>query len=327
MLIITCLTDKDTYLLKVNDIFLLLVQWQYYFCIQMKSTEKIAFIINPKAGKKNKTNIEELVGKNLDSDQWKSKFFYTEFGGHARELVFECVGNGYQTIVAVGGDGTVNEVATSVFQAGVTLGIIPIGSGNGLARSLGIPLQKTDAIKLLNANKIREIDVGAINKQYFFCTCGTGFDARIGHRFAKSKTRGFISYIKTVIREFNKYRPKKYKIKIDNQKIKQKAFLITIANAGQYGNNAYIAPEAQIDDGSFDISVLKPFPWYISPFLGIRLFAKNINKSRFTDTYRGHSVEFLKKKKYKFHIDGEPVKYNGRIKIDIIPHGLKVISK
>jgi YegS/Rv2252/BmrU family lipid kinase len=277
----------------------------------MITKEKIAFIINPKAGKKSKANIEELVEKNLRADLWKPKFFYTRYSGHAKELVYECIERGYQTIVAAGGDGTVNEVATSVFKTGVTLGIVPIGSGNGLARSLGIPLQKDDAINLLNFKNTREIDVGAINKHYFFCTCGTGFDARIGHRFSKSKARGFISYIKTTILEYNKYRPKKYKLKIDNRKITQKAFLITIANAGQYGNNAYIAPEAEIDDGSFDITILKPFPWYVTPILGIRLFSKNINKSKFIDTYYGHTIEFLKKKKYRFHIDGEPVKYNG----------------
>lgn len=293
----------------------------------MKTKEKIAFIINPKAGKKNNTNIEELVEKNLHTDIWNPGFFYTRYKGHARELVYECVERGYQTIVAVGGDGTVNEVATSIFKTGITLGIVPLGSGNGLARSLGIPLQKENAINLLNLKNTREVDVGAINKHYFFCTCGTGFDARIGHKFAKSKTRGFFSYVKTVLREYNKYRPKNYRIKIDNQKIKQKAFLITIANAGQYGNNAYIAPEAEVDDGSFDVCIIKPFPWYISPFLGIRLFAKNINKSKYIDSYRGHTIEFLKKKKYRFHIDGEPVKYNGKVKIDIIPRGLKVISK
>lgn len=290
----------------------------------MNKKEKIVFIVNPKSGKKNKRGIEELIQKHIDSHKWQVKVIRTEYAGHASSLVYEFVEQGFQHIVAVGGDGTVNEVAVSVFHAGVSLGIIPMGSGNGLARFLEIPMNTLEAIKLLNTSHQKLIDVGSVNDRFFFCTCGTGFDAKIGHRFAKNKTRGFLQYVQTILKEFKKYRPQKYKIKIDNKKIKRKAFLVTVANAGQYGNNAFIAPKARIDDGFFDISILKPFPWFKTLLLSIRLFARNIDKSKYHEHFCGHTVIFRKKKKYKFHVDGEPVKFKGPVKIDIIPSALKV---
>jgi YegS/Rv2252/BmrU family lipid kinase len=290
----------------------------------MMHKEKIVFIVNPKSGRNSKARIEELINKNLDADKWSIEVARTKYAAHASELVFEYVERGFQHIIAVGGDGTINEVATSVFRCGVNLGIIPAGSGNGLARFLKIPMNSADAIKLLNKKQIKSIDVGSINDKFFFCTCGTGFDAKVGYKFAKSKTRGFYQYVKTVLNEYKKYRPKNYKLKIDNQTINRKALLVTIANAGQYGNNAFIAPKARIDDGFFDVSILRPFPRYKALFLSFRLFTKNINRSKYLEQLTCHTVIFCKKKKYKFHVDGEPAKFDGPVKIDIIPSALKV---
>ncbi len=291
----------------------------------MSKSEKIVFIINPKSGISNKENFSTLIEKHLDHTIWKPKLSYTKYAGHAQELVFSYAEQGYQHFVAVGGDGTVNEVASAVFRAGLTLGIVPTGSGNGLARFLKIPLKNAPAIKTINTKNFRTIDVGSANERLFFCTCGTGFDARIGHKFAKSKKRGFLTYVKTTIREFRKYSPKRFKLKIDNEKINRKAFLVTVANAGQYGNNAYIAPQAQIDDGYFEVSILKPFPWYAIPFLGIQLFSKRLDKSKYFEIHTGHTIIFRKKKKYKFHLDGEPIAFKGPVNIDIIPSSLKII--
>jgi YegS/Rv2252/BmrU family lipid kinase len=289
--------------------------------------DKIVFIVNPKSGKNSKTRIEELIHKNLDAEKWNAEVVRTKYASHASSLVFEFVEQGFQHIVAVGGDGTVNEIATSVFRCGVKLGIVPCGSGNGLARFLKIPMKKADAIKLLNKKQYKEIDVGSINDKFFFCTCGTGFDAKIGFKFAKNEKRGFYQYVKTILKEFRKYRPKNYKLTIDNNKIKRKALLVTVANAGQFGNNAFIAPKAQIDDGFFDISILRPFPRYKALLLSVKLFSGNIDRSRYFERFSGHTIVFHKKKKYKFHVDGEPVKLDGPVKIDIIPSALKVLVR
>lgn len=291
----------------------------------MSKAEKIAFIINPKSGRENKENFSELLNKHLNAELWNPKILYTKHAGHAQQLVFDYVEKGYQYFVAVGGDGTVNEVANAVFRAGLTIGIIPTGSGNGLARFLKIPQKFSQSIKAINTKNFKTIDVGSANDKLFFCTCGTGFDAKIGHKFAQSKKRGFYTYIKTTLLEYRKYRSRNFKLKIDNNKIKRKAFLVTVANSGQYGNNAYIAPQAQIDDGFFEVSILKPFPWYAIPFLGIKLFSKRLDKSKYLEIHTGHTVIFRKKKKYKFHLDGEPVTFKGPVKIDIIPSSLKVL--
>lgn len=291
----------------------------------MPNSEKIVFIINPKSGRKSIKNIEELIGQHLNKQMYKPEIIYTQYAGNATELVKDYWKSGIKKFVAVGGDGTVNELASALIKTDAVMGILPKGSGNGLARSLGIPMDIVRAIKCLNGNKIQKIDAGSVNERYFFCTCGAGFDAKIGHKFAKSEKRGFITYVKTTIREFRKYRPKNFRLKIDDEKIKRKAFLVTIANAGQYGNNAYISPRSKMNDGKFDVCIFKPFPVFIAPILGIRLFTRIIDKSKYIETLQAEKIIFRKKRKYRFHIDGEPVKFQGPVKINIIPESLNVL--
>jgi diacylglycerol kinase (ATP) len=291
----------------------------------MDDKMKIAFILNPKSGRNRKKNITTLIEENLDQTFFIPVFLFTEYAGHARELAQDCLNAETKYIVAVGGDGTVNEVASVLINSESSLGIIPTGSGNGLARSLGIPMNTVRAIKCLNFKNNILIDAGSINNRNFFCTCGSGFDAKIGHKFANSDKRGFITYVKTTLREYLRYRSKKFRLKIDGEKIKRKAFLITVANAGQYGNNAYISPNSKLDDGKFDVCIFKPFPLFKAPLLGIRMFTRNIDKSKYIETIQAEKIVFRKKKKYTFHIDGEPVKFDGPVKIQMLPKALKVI--
>lgn len=291
----------------------------------MGNKQKIAFILNPKSGRKRNKNIQLLIEENIDTKSFDAIFLYTEYAGHATELVRENINKGIVIFVAVGGDGTVNEVASALVQTSAILGIIPRGSGNGLARSLMIPMNTIKAIQCLNSKNVKTIDSGSINDRYFFCTCGSGFDAKIGHKFAQSEKRGFFTYVKTTIREFRKFQPKKFKLNIDGEKIKKKAFLITIANAGQYGNNAYISPKSKLDDGKFDVCIFKPFPVLKAPLLGYRLFARTMDRSKYIETIEAEKIVFRKKKKYKFHIDGEPLSFQGPVKIEMIPKSLNVI--
>lgn len=289
--------------------------------------EKIAFIINPISGRKKKFNLQECIWQNLDLEKYDPLFYTTNYSGHANIIAYQLVQNGFLKIVAVGGDGTVNEVAASLVNTNAALGILPCGSGNGLARHLGIPVNIFRAIELLNNGRTVQIDGGQINKTWFFCTCGVGFDARVGHKFTKVEKRGFISYIKTVIKEFKNYRPKKYRFSIDDKKYKRRAFLITIANASQYGNNAYIAPNAIINDGLFDICILKPFPAFKAPLIGMKLMNRSLERSSYTEIIRGKKILFNKpKKKYIFHYDGEPAKFKKeKIKITMNTNCLQVI--
>jgi len=183
-------------------------------------------------------------------------------------------------------DGTVNEVASALVGTSCNLGIVPAGSGNGLARQLRIPLQLREALEVINTHKIKIIDAGKANGRYFFCTCGTGFDASVGKDFARENKRGMIVMLKLLLINIFITAPKSYILKIENKKVNLKAFLVTFANSGQFGNNAYIAPHAVIDDGQLDLCILSPFPTASTVELGMRLFFKNIDQSPYLEVMR-----------------------------------------
>lgn len=293
---------------------------------ETSNKEKILFLINPISGTKKKDNLPDRILKLIDKSRYEAEIHITRFRGDATEVVPIKMAEGYRRFVAVGGDGTVNEIAKALVDSEGILGIIPLGSGNGLARHLRIPLNIDKAMKLINEGKVDSIDYGRINNEPFFCTCGVGFDAHIGNEFAKNKGRGFLTYIKVTISDFFKYKPKKYRIKIDKElKLKSRAFLITAANASQYGNNAYIAPTADIQDGKLDICILSPFRLYRAPGLGIRVFTKRINKSSLMNTIQATEIVLKRKKAGVVHFDGEPSEMGKKIKIKIFPRGLKVM--
>lgn len=291
----------------------------------MVAKEKIAFIINPKSGTSKKHNLPNLIKEIVNDLEFEVDLYFTQYAGHASVLVTDLVKKGFSKIIAVGGDGTVNEVAKALVHTDTALGIIPCGSGNGLARSLKIPLKAADAINLINIGKIISMDYGTINSHPFFCTCGVGFDAHIGNKFAFSSNRGFFTYIKETIHAYFYYRPRKYSIKIDGEKIKTKAFLVTVANAGQYGNDAYIAPQAELQDGKLDLCILNPFPKRHALNLGFRLFNKTMHRSEYINTIKGQSITIKRKKKGEVHLDGEPAIMGKKLKIEIVKMGLKVI--
>lgn len=292
---------------------------------KLPESDKIIFIINPIAGTKHKHSIHNAILKVFPENSYE--VCYTEYGGHALEIATRKVQEGYKNIVAVGGDGTINEVASALVNTGCNLGIIPAGSGNGLARHLGIPVSYAESLKIIQKPKILGIDVGQVNKRYFFCTCGTGFDASVGKQFAMDSKRGMLSYIRATIHEYLKYSPKTYILKTDGKKVKFKAFLVTFANSGQYGNNAYIAPKAAIDDGFLDLCVLRPFPKTSTIELGLRLFFKNIDQSPYLELMKIKKATLKRKSKKKItlHLDGEPVTIDGKLKIKVLPAALNVM--
>jgi diacylglycerol kinase (ATP) len=293
---------------------------------QTNQKEKILFLINPISGTKKKGNLSEKILQLMNNSLYDITIYTTQYKGEATELVPQKMKEGYNRFVAVGGDGTVNEIAKALIDTDGILGIIPIGSGNGLARHLKIPINIDKSIQLINRGKFESIDYGKINDNPFFCTCGVGFDAHIGNEFAKNKGRGFITYIKVTISDFFNYKPKKYKLKIDNiGKIKTRAFLITFANASQYGNNAYISPKADIQDGKLDICILSPFRLHRAPGIGIRLFAKRIDKSSLMYTEQAKEIILKRKKAGVVHFDGEPSEMGKKLKICIVPKGLRVM--
>jgi diacylglycerol kinase (ATP) len=287
--------------------------------------EKLIFIINPIAGTRQKQVIHASIRSAFPDGGYG--IFFTEYRGHAYEIAVSKIEEGYVNFIAVGGDGTVNEVASALVNTPCRLGIIPAGSGNGLARHLRIPISIADSLEVIRKHKIKTIDVGKVNKRYFFCTCGTGFDATVGKKFAHDSRRGMLSYVRATIHQYITYSPKSYVLKTGNKKVKLKAFLVTFANSGQYGNNAYIAPNALIDDGLLDLCVLRPFPKTSTLELGLRLFFKNIDQSPYLEVMRVKKASLRRSNKQKItlHLDGEPVTLKRKLKVKVIPQALQVM--
>jgi len=288
---------------------------------------KIAFIINPFSGTGKKEDLPTLIQRGLDARFYDMEIVFTEFRGHGTQLAKDFVEKGFQIVVAVGGDGTVNEVAQALVHTNCSLGIIPIGSGNGLARHLGIPMNTQKAIELLNRSESILMDYGMINDKPFFCTCGTGFDAYVSMEFAKGKNRGIMSYIEKIITGYFSYKSQNYHLLGDGIDLKVKAFVLTFANASQWGNNAYIAPQASVQDGQLDISIMSHFPVIAIPTLALNLFAKNIDKDLFMTTLRSEEIRLMREESGPFHYDGEPYEEGKEIHVKTIPDGLRVLVK
>ena len=280
------------------------------------------FIINPISGISKKMGIVETLKSSLDQNI-KYKTTFTERPDHATEIALEAVKNKADAVIAVGGDGSVNEVGKALINTNVALGIIPCGSGNGFARHLKIPLQAKKAIQTLNNYNIRIIDTGIVNDKPFLATAGLGFDAHIGHKFADFGKRGFLSYLQVTANEFRNFKPKEYHLEIDGKELITEAFLINFANAGQYGNNAWIAPTASISDGKLEVCILEKFPTQNIPEIIFQLFSKKILNSNY---YRVIQADQIKVKNVSsFHIDGEPINESGDLLIKIVPQSLRVI--
>ena len=291
--------------------------------------KNIAFIINPISGSKDTQNakrkLPKLIMQTLDQEQWLPNISFTEYAGHASELAYQYARMGFDAVVAVGGDGTINEVARGLRDTKTALGIIPMGSGNGFARHLNIPMRPNKAIEMLNHSEPISVDYGLANGKLFVSTCGTGFDAVIADHFAGSNKRGFATYIQSVLKDVFSYEPQTYRLVGDGLDVTHTAFLITFANANQWGNNAIIAPKASMQDGLMDIMVMSKHAILGSASLALRLFAGSIDDSHFMDTLRAKEITLERENAAPFHIDGDPVEMEKDIHIRIIPDGLRVL--
>ena len=289
--------------------------------------KKILFIINPKSGIQNKKKLSRLVEKKIDHDRYDVYIKRTAYSGHAAELAASAVKEGYDVVVAAGGDGTVNEVASSLVHSNTALGVIPCGSGNGFARHLGIPVDMAKSIEFINEAEPLDIDYGTLNGVPFFCACGVGFDALVSNDFAKEKHRGLATYVQKTLEDWVNYKPEVYEVTADSVKKKYKAFLIACGNASQYGNNAYITPYASMRDGLLSVSVMEPFTAVEVPFIVTQLFSNSIYKNSRVTTFSTHKLTIKRKYDGPVHYDGEPAIMDAVLDIEVVPGGLKVLAK
>ena len=291
-----------------------------------KEIKKIYSIINPISGIGSKDKIREVISTRCKGKGIAVEIIYTEYAGHATELAQRAIDDNADCVIAVGGDGTVNEIAQKLLHSDVVLGIIPKGSGNGLARELNIPMDFRSALDVIFSNNISVIDACKANDNIFFCTCGVGFDATISVEFAKEKRRGSLTYVKDIVEQYLDYKPEVYELHINDDTITEKAFLIACANASQYGNNAYIAPNADISDGQIDITILSSFNALDIGPLAIQLFTKTIDKNSKIKTYRTGKARIVRQKEGVMHIDGEPVMTTKDVEVSVIRSALNVFT-
>ena len=291
----------------------------------MEKKVKVIFIINPISGTVGKGHIVGMVPQYLGDSRFEVDIKYTEHSGHAAELARQAASRAFDIAVAVGGDGTVNEVARSLVHTETALGIVPCGSGNGLARHLGIPMNPSGALRVIADCNIEKLDYGMINDTPFFCTCGVGFDAFVSSKFAESGKRGLLSYIENTLREGLKYRSDTYDIEVDGEKQHYKAFLIACANASQYGNNVYIAPQASMSDGLMDVTIMEPFNVLEAPQIAIQLFNKSIDTNSRIRTFKCHRLHIHRNAPGVIHFDGDPKQEGKDLDVRLVESAIPVV--
>lgn len=298
-------------------------------CCNMCGCDKkltIQFLINPKSGVSNKKRVPQMVEKYIDRSRYDVELLYTRYAGHAYELAKDAAARGVDVVVAVGGDGTVNEVGRGVAHTNTAMGVIPCGSGNGFARHLGIPIGIKSSIEFINKAEPVAIDYGKINGHSFFCSCGMGFDARVSDDFAKGSHRGAFSYIKTSLVDWLTYKPEKYMVETPFFKKEFTAFVIACGNASQYGNNAYITPFASMRDGLLSVSVLSPFNTLEMPLMAAHLFTHTFDSSNHMTTMATPNLHIVRESPGPVHYDGEPCEMDKELFIEVVPDGIKVMA-
>ena len=283
------------------------------------------FIINPSAGKHKNLKLLEKDIKKLFP---QAEIIYTKCAGHAKELAHEAAQKNYSAVIAVGGDGTINEVTQGLVNSNTALGIIPCGSGNGFARLIKMPLKDNlKCLEIIKQNNTKRIDVGQANNEYFLNVAGFGFDALIAHKFATSKRRGKLPYFTIGVKEFFNYRAQKYNLIFDDgKKIEIAPLCAAFANGTQYGCDFVIAPKAILDDGLLDMITVKPTNIF-KMLLGLPNFLKDgLSPIKLTETQKIKGVKITSQTPFYYHMDGEPRNCkDGKLQIKISPASLKII--
>lgn len=292
-----------------------------------KTDFKLRLIVNPISGTVSKLRMVPTIVRRLDAAGIDFEICETEGPGHATELAAEAARSGiFNGVLACGGDGTVNEAACGLCGTDIPLGIIPAGSGNGLARHLGIPVDTDRSLRVIAERNIINADYGIANNTPFFCTFGVGFDAAVSERFARQKRRGVMMYLKSAIDEYVKFHPEEYVIEAEGQILTERAFLVVCCNASQYGNNAFIAPDASVTDGLLDLAIVHAGNPLSHAILGLDLLTGFIGKNALVDIIRVKSATIHRSKSGPTHIDGDPRKMPADIKIGCVPGAIKLFA-
>jgi diacylglycerol kinase (ATP) len=287
---------------------------------------KLRFIFNPHSGH-NARNPHLLVRARefIAEHRLNATVVATERPLHATELARRAVDEGCEIVVAIGGDGTMNEVGTALIGTPATLGLIPCGSGNGLGRHLGIPGPGKGAFRTLLNGRTRLIDTGSANGHVFINAMGLGFDAEISDRFTRVKRRGLSAYVRVTMTAWRRFEPVALTVRTPDAQIETKAFIAAVANSDQYGNDCYIAPGARVDDGLLDLTVIRPVGFWRALPLAVRLFTGTVARSSSVVCLRSAQFTLGRPAAGLIHTDGEPRHTTAEIEVAVKPQSLRVL--
>ncbi len=292
----------------------------------IKEIKRMMVIVNPISGTRSKEGVGPMICKELRRLGYVVELRNTTAGGDAMKWAREAADKNFYGVVVCGGDGTVNEAASGLVGSRTALAIVPMGSGNGLARHLQVPLNLKGALKVIEEDRILDCDYGTANAKPFFCTFGVGIDAIVTEKFNKLPKRGLKQYVLSLLDEFPTYRGEEYKILINGHILTDKALLIAVCNASQYGNNAYIAPEASIKDGLLDVTIIHTGNMINRALVGLDVLVGLIGKTAKSTTIRTSDVTIIRKKTGPVHLDGEPDTMPERIDVSCHPGHLRLFT-
>ncbi len=289
--------------------------------------KRLLLIVNPISGTSDKTELIPKIEAKLRDNGYDADLRMTTGPGDATEFAAEAVRLGYDAVAACGGDGTVNETARALCGTDMPLAILPSGSGNGLARHIGLAPHELGAIDIIDEKNLTDCDYGTVNGEKFFCAFGLGFDGAVAKRFAEASTRGLFTYLKEGLEEFNGYEPRNYRVTIDSTTtLERKAFVIACCNASQYGNNAFIAPDASITDGLLDVIILNDASHIQLLMMGLDMLTGMLPHNRQIEIIRARTVDIAADQPTEAHIDGEPFGESESFHIEIVPGKLKLFT-
>jgi len=291
----------------------------------MAKKKTIRFIINPTSGSNRSEDKPKIISEHIDRSKYDYHCVTTEYKGHAAELSTQYVTEGIDVVVACGGDGTVNEVASSLIHTDTVLGIIPGGSGNGFAMHIGMGRNTAKAVQKLNLSTAKVIDSCYVNEQFFLNLAGIGFDALIAYKADNESRRGFQMYFNLVSKEILKFKAQKFKVLFDDQEIEGPFTSIAIANAAMYGYNFTVAPLAELADGLLDLVFIKEASILRTIGSSWRMLNKTIDKSSLVETYKTKEVTILTENPYYFHVDGESYEFSDKLHFKINPLSIRVL--
>lgn len=291
----------------------------------MEAKKRILFIINPISGIGRQKKVESAVEQWLDKGRFDYRIAYTSYAHEATAISLAAVLRGFDIVVAVGGDGSINDCMKGLVSTGVALAIIPAGSGNGLARCLNIPLSVESAIRVINNCKRADIDTIRLNETFYASIAGVGFDALIAREFAKTKVRGFQPYAKLALQHYPPYRQRNYTLTIDGKQIERQALFISFANSTQFGFNTEIAPHASLNDGLMDVVVVRKPPLPMLPWMAQSLFFHSFDKSMYVEVFQARHVVLHNNEPMGVNLDGEYVEYSSDLEFRIEPKSLRVV--